>query len=447
MQENHEEFIHSSRKHILMLTTHGVHEWDVVPGLTDTGGQNVFVNQFSAELAQQGYKITIANRGGYPHPVTGRLQTGVVYKHPFQRIIYLEDGLNQFVRKEDMDGQVQQLASSLEIFLDTEHQNIDLLISHYWDAAVVAEIFRSHQSKPIPHVWVPHSLGEIKKSNVAPGKWRPLRIEERIRNELEVLSKIDFAASTSPIISDSLLKDYRFTAEPLWLPPCVSTERYYPHDVPEDADIWHLLHETTNLQIGDIREMKTVTEISRTDTTKRKDILLKAFAQTVEAHPNTLLVVTIEKDKKPIGPELIGLINELGLQNNVAVLGSVWDILPDIYAISHLYCTPSIMEGFGMSAQEAAATGVPVIASSLVPFITQYLHRGSTVSVDETNPISVGDGAIIVQPDHISGFSQAMSALLSDESQRKTMGNQAYQITIPRFTWPRVVRQFLKSLS
>jgi glycosyltransferase involved in cell wall biosynthesis len=193
--------------------------------------------------------------------------------------------------------------------------------------------------------------------------------------------------------------------------------------------------------------MKIITEISRTDTTKRKDILLKAFAHVAGNHPNTLLIVTIDKEKKPIGDELLRLIKELGIQQKVAVLGSVWEFLPDIYSISHVYCTPSIMEGFGMSAQEAAATGVPIVASSLVPFATQYLHHGSPVTTDETNPISIGDGAIIVQPDHITGFAQAMNTLLSDEPQRKAMGNQAYQITIPRFTWPRVVGEFLKSLS
>jgi hypothetical protein len=67
-QLNHKEFINSARKHVLMLTTHGVHQWDVVPGLTDTGGQNIFVNQFTEELVHQGYRVTVANRGGYLHP-------------------------------------------------------------------------------------------------------------------------------------------------------------------------------------------------------------------------------------------------------------------------------------------------------------------------------------------------------------------------------------------
>lgn len=57
-----------------MITNHGVHEWQVVPGLPDTGGQNVHVNQFTEALIDLGYRVTIVTRGGYPHPVTGRAQ-------------------------------------------------------------------------------------------------------------------------------------------------------------------------------------------------------------------------------------------------------------------------------------------------------------------------------------------------------------------------------------
>ena len=195
--------------------------------------------------------------------------------------------------------------------------------------------------------------------------------------------------------------------------------------------------------------MKIITEISRTDTTKRKDILLKGFALVVEKHPDALLVLTIEKHNVPLGAELEQLIDSLDIRQNVAVLGSVWDILPDIYAVSHLYCTASVMEGFGMSAQEAAATGMPVVASNLVPFATQYLY-GEPLDEPpsgEVQPISIGQGAIIVEPDYVEGFAEALSLLLSDDQLRESMGRKAYKLTIPRFTWPRVVEQFLQDLA
>ncbi|MEJ2487539.1 MAG: glycosyltransferase [Anaerolineales bacterium] len=432
-----------------MLTTHGVHEWQVVPGLVDTGGQNVFVNQFTEELAHQGFKITIANRGGYPHPVTKIPQTGVFYKDKFQRILYLEDGLEKFIRKEDMGSQIGSLANGLARYLIREKQKVDLIISHYWDAALVGEMFLKETGLQAPHVWVPHSLGAIKKRNVSKNQWLPLRIDERIEHERKILAELSYVATTSPAISESLTQDYNYDQPPLWLPPCVSTERFHPHPVPDDAAAWAVLSEASGLPIDQIRKRKIITEISRTDTTKRKDILLKAFAQVVQERPDTLLILTIDRKKEPLGPELMALIQNLGIRSNVAVLGSVWDLLPDIYAVTDIYCTPSIMEGFGMAAQEAAATSVPVVASSLVPFATQYLYGATEgeVKVNDSQPVSIGQGAIIVQPDHTAGFAQALITLLSDKQLRLSMGKKAYTTTVPQFTWPRTVEKFIQDLN
>ena len=135
---------------MLMITNHGIHQWEIVPGLPDTGGQNVFVNQFTQALATLGFKITITNRGGYPHPVTGEWHTGLRYKDEHQRILYLEDGVNEFVRKEDMDAQIPKLVEALKSFLEAEGPGIDLILSHYWDAAKIGVLYnRSRQERAV----------------------------------------------------------------------------------------------------------------------------------------------------------------------------------------------------------------------------------------------------------------------------------------------------------
>jgi glycosyltransferase involved in cell wall biosynthesis len=139
----------------------------------------------------------------------------------------------------------------------------------------------------------------------------------------------------------------------------------------------------------------------------------------------------------------------LDITKHVAVVGSVWDQLPDIYAATDIYCTPSIMEGFGMTSQEAAATAVPVIASNLVPFATEYLLGDSIEEVKaETGEgyLQVGQGAIVAAADDVGQFAQALDILLSNPNQRKEMGKKAYEITIPYFTWDNVVGEFLKDI-
>jgi glycosyltransferase involved in cell wall biosynthesis len=417
---------------MLMITNHGIHQWEIIPGLPDTGGQNVFVNQFSAALAQHGFKITIANRGGYPHPTTGEWRKGPYYKDEHQRILYLEDGLDEFVPKEQMDQQTPALAKSLARFLHTEQTNVDLIISHYWGGAKIGVLYNQGREERVRHIWVPHSLGTIKKCNVPPNRWPSLRVDERIAIEKHLLPDLDGVAATSSTIKRALKEDYAYDSEPLFLPPCVDTARYHPRDISDNDEVWRFLGQRAGMPANKVRRHKVVTEISRTDLTKRKDVLIKAFAQVCRQRPDSLLVVSIDPNEKQLAEELSRLIHTLGLQNHVAVVGHVWEWLPALYAVTDVYCTPSIMEGFGMSAQEAAATGVPVVASHLVPFVTEYLAKAN--------------GAIIVQADDVNGFARALETLLVDDEKQKTMGRNAYRATVPYFTWPDRVSAFLAEI-
>lgn len=431
-----------------MLTTHGVHEWKVVPGLQDTGGQNVYVNQFSSALEKFGYKVTIVNRGGYSHPRTGEEQKGLHYKDKYQRILYLDDGLDQFVRKEDMCERVPGLVQALKDFLDAEGTTPDLIISHYWDAGSVGCMLKESLGKDIKHVWVPHSLGAVKKRNTPPDVWQDLRIMDRIGFEEKILNKIDYVAATSSIIRSSAIADYGFENKVLWLPPCVNQKRYFPRQVEDSDPVWSLLSDLTNLPEEEIRNKKIITEISRTDETKQKDILIKSFARVLKDHPESLLVITIDDTNAKLSEKLKNLIIDSGISHATAAVGSIWDTLPVLYAISDIYCTPSIMEGFGMAVQEAAATKVPVVASDLVPFVTEYLatKKQQKLTLESGTQVVLGDAAIIVPPGDVEGFAFALDMLLSDENLRQEMGNHAYQAAIPYFTWDHIVRDFDKEL-
>lgn len=432
-------FVGSRRTHVLMVTNHGVHEWHVVPGLTDTGGQNVYVNQFTEALVAQGYRVTIINRGGYRHPTTGRLQRGVAYHDSgHARIMYLEDGLKQFVRKEDMNEQLPALCADLTARLEREGSKCDLIISHYWDGCKLAALFNESGQRRVPHVWVPHSLGALKKHNMDPSTWENLRIDERIGHERELLKVIDGAVATSSAIRDTFLEDYGHQAR-YFLPPCVDEVRYRPrHD--EDLDsIWSFLSARSRLSESELKKRKFVTEISRTDVTKRKDVLIKAFAQARRDVPEALLLVSIDPRAGALHDTLLELISELGVESDVIVLGSVWDQLPFLYNVTDVFCTPSVMEGFGMSAQEAAATGKPVIASNLVPFACEYLLGPTPERVswdhDPSRGLLVGAAGIIVPADFIEGFASAIVRVLSDDARRHAMGAEALKITVPYFTW------------
>jgi glycosyltransferase involved in cell wall biosynthesis len=447
--EKHEAFLTSSRKHILMITNHGIHQWQVLPGLPDTGGQNVFVNRFTGELVEQGFRVTIVNRGGYPHPKTGEPRQGLRYRDEHQRILYLEDGLEAFVRKEEMHERLPHLVGALEHFLTEEGTRVDLILSHYWDGAALGARYNRRRDAGVHHVWIPHSLGTVKKRNVEPERWEDLRIEERIAVERSLVEKVDGVAATSSIIRRALREDYGYTGPDLFLPPCVDVDRYHPRALGSDDELWDFLASRCDLSPEEVRRRRIVTEISRTDTTKRKDVLIEAFAAAHRRVPESLLLVSIDEGQQPLAQELFALIEERGVGDAVAVVGSVPEWLPRLYAASAVYCTPSVMEGFGMSAQEAAATGVPVVASDLVPFAVEHLLGEEIASVPvegSAEPLRVGEGAVVVPADDVRAFAQALERLLLDDELRTRLGEGARRITVPYFTWSSRVPAFLEAI-
>ncbi len=443
--ERHRAFTEAVRPHVLMLTNHGIHEWEVIPGLPDTGGQNVFVNRMSHTMARLGFRVTVVNRGGYPHPENGHMHRGVFYKDDRQRIAYIEDDIKAFVRKEDMHEQIPQLVDALWAFLEDEGTHVDLIVSHYWDAAEIGCRINERFDSPRRHLWIPHSVGHLKKKNVNQDKWDLLRVDDRITAEHKIVQEIDGIGATSSKIQESLRAFYGYETD-LFLPPCIDTDRHYPMELADDDPVWTFLAQHSSLTADEIRRHKIVTEVSRTDTTKRKDVVIKAFAMVQEHIDDALLVLSIDQNKAEPATYLNGLINDLGVRDNVIVVGSVWDELPKIYAASSVYFTPSVMEGFGMSIQEAAATSVPAISSDLVPFAVEYLLGDEVrqIPMDHRTPISQGEGCFLVPADDVDGFAVALRMILEDDNLRMAMGKRALEITIPYFSWPRMTADFLR---
>lgn len=447
--ENHNKaFLNTDRRHVLLITNHGIQEWDGRLGLPDTGGQVLFVNELSQQLANVGFKVTVVNRGGFKHMETGEMRTGLSYRNDNERLLYIEDSKKEFVRKEDMDEQLPELSAFLADFITKEGQPADLIISNYWDAAKLGALYNKTLPNRLKHIWIPHSLGALKKRNMPEETWAALRIDERIENERAIIKELDGIAATSSAIRESLKNDYNYETT-LFLPPCVHAEKYFPGKVEDTDPLWGFLAESSPMSAEEIREKRIVTEVSRTDSTKRKNIVVEAFAMATEKMPDTFLVIAVDQHKKELFDQISGLIDKHGIRERTSVIGWAGDHLPAIYRATSVYCTPSVMEGFGMAAQEAAASGSPVVASDLVPFVKEYLlgQNPETLKFDDADaPLQQGEGAIMVRADDTNGFAHAVQILLEDETLRVNMGKAAYNITIPYFTWSNMVKVFLEEI-
>jgi glycosyltransferase involved in cell wall biosynthesis len=123
---------------------------------------------------------------------------------------------------------------------------------------------------------------------------------------------------------------------------------------------------------------------------KQVDLLIRAFGALVGREGNeTLRLVLVGEHQREIFHssvrQLKQLIRELGVSDRVVFTGYLEDVdLVLLLNLSTALVLPSLMEGFGLPAVEAAACGCPVIATRASP-LPAILGRGG-LYVDPTDP-------------------------------------------------------------
>jgi glycosyltransferase involved in cell wall biosynthesis len=121
------------------------------------------------------------------------------------------------------------------------------------------------------------------------------------------------------------------------------------------------------------------------------------------------------------------IVNELGLNLEVIFAGQIGhDILPFYYTAADVCVIPSHYEPFGLVAIEAMACGTPVVASDVggLKF---------TIIPEQTG--------LLVPPQDVVAFANAIHRILFDELWARKMRKQASANVNQRFTWGGVAIQ------
>jgi glycosyltransferase involved in cell wall biosynthesis len=159
----------------------------------------------------------------------------------------------------------------------------------------------------------------------------------------------------------------------------------------------------------------TVLHVGRLIARKGIDRLLRAVAGARTEVALRLVLVGS-------GPEeaaLRRLAEELGLGGDVEFRGFVDQPgLPEVYAEADVFAFPTLDDPFGIALLEAAATGLPVVAS---PF------AGATIDLVEE-----GVTGLVVDPDDTAAWTRALAGLARDPELRRRLGARGYEATLDR---------------
>lgn len=164
------------------------------------------------------------------------------------------------------------------------------------------------------------------------------------------------------------------------------------------------------LFVGVWRQYKNIVRLARAF-----DILKRSF-------PGPMLVLAGKID--PFYPEIKDEVFRSQYSKDIQALGFVPDEdLQCLYKAASGFVIPSLMEGFGLIAVEAQASGVPV-AASRIPTLREIL----------------GESAIFFDPLSVQAIADAMADLLSQDGALEAKG----EANAKRFTWDRAAHETLR---
>jgi glycosyltransferase involved in cell wall biosynthesis len=183
-----------------------------------------------------------------------------------------------------------------------------------------------------------------------------------------------------------------------------------PHSSTMDR-LWRIAHERDY----ECPEKFTVLTAGRLVPHKGVDRLLVAAARVKRRAPRIRLVIA---GSGPEAERLRRLAEELGLED-VHFRGFVDHAdMPELYAEADAFAFPTLDDPFGIVLLEAAAVGLPLIAS---------WHAGAAWDL-----IGDAEGGVIIDPADAAGFAAALESLAGDGARRRRLGRSAHRATLNR---------------
>ena len=172
--------------------------------------------------------------------------------------------------------------------------------------------------------------------------------------------------------------------------------------------------------------------VARVESHKGIDTVIKAMTHVRAQHPTARYAVAGTGQRLA---DFERLRDALGLGDAVRFLGSVADAeLPALYNAADLYVGASrrvegLVEGFGISFVEAAASGLAVVG-------------GRSGGVPEA--LSDGETGILVDPDDPAAVAAGINELLGNPERRKQFGVAGRKAVETYYNWDRVVREMME---
>ena len=347
----------------------------------DTGGQTLYVLDLVRSLAMRPEveRVDVVTRLIQDRRVSLDYACSKEAIAPGARILRFPFGPKRYLRKELLWPHLEELADQLVDHLNQPGERVDWIHAHYADAGLVGALVSRRLGLPL--VFTGHSLGREKQRRLLAAGGDRQQIEQtyaisrRIEAEERALAQADLVITSTRQEAENQYARYgNFHADCAEVvPPGVDASRFHSSgSAQERIDVEAMLG--SFLRDPD---RSPLLAISRAVRRKNIPALVEAFGRSrvLRQRHNLVLVLgcrddprQLERQQREVFQQVFDLVDRYNLYGLVAYPKQHRrEEIPGFYRwAAHrrgLFVNPALTEPFGLTLLEAAACGLPMVAT------------------------------------------------------------------------------------
>lgn len=437
--------------HLALLSVHGlIRGSDLELGRdADTGGQTLYVVELARALAERSdtAQVDLLTRRVVDSSVASDYAQPLESLSDKARIVRIDCGPEEYLRKEDLWDHLETLVDNARSFYAEEGQEPDLIHGHYADGGYAG--VRLSSLLGVPLAFTGHSLGRVKRRRLLASGLSARAIEERynisrrIDAEEESLAVAELVVvSTRNEIDDQYgLYDHYRPEQMRVVPPGTDLTRFRK---PDGSELQHPMWQELRRFLSDA-DKPIVLALARPDERKNLVGLVEAYGESEDLRraANLVIVAGNRQDLREAADagaqvqlDILLAIDANDLYGSVAFpkQHSPEDVavLYRLAAASRgLFVNPALTEPFGLTLLEAAASGLPIVAT----------EDGGPRDI-----VANCSNGVLIDPLDPRAMASAMLEVLSDAERWRELSQNGLGGVREHYSWPAHAERYLAEL-
>lgn len=433
--------------YIVLLSIHGLIRWNNLElgRDSDTGGQTLYVVELAQALAQLPgvAKVDLVTQRVIDDTVSNDYAVVIDQYSDKLRIVRIDAGPQEYLAKEKLWDHLDAFSDNLHTFWRENQAFPDIIHSHYADAGYVGSQLTSLLG--IPQVHTGHSLGRVKRNRLLASGLNVDEIEnlynmsQRIEAEEQTLTSAErVITSTHQEIEEQYeLYDHYQPDQMRVIPPGTDLKKFSPATGNERSQ--PLFAELTRHLKEPLKPI--ILALSRPDQRKNIHSLIEAYGQSEELQQlaNLLIIAgnrddidDLEEQAQDVFYELFAAVDRYDLYGKVTMPKHHHrDDVPLIYQIAAasqgVFINPALTEPFGLTLIEAAACGLPLVAT----------EDGGPVDI-----IGNCNNGLLIDPLEPESISKALLKLLKNDNLWQQYAQQGLAGVKANYSWDAHARRY-----